>query len=142
MKARLEYMGWSTRPRGSTVYGKLLEAPCLSRRREEVTTLGTAVDATLDEVSFKQVQDQWRVELKAYDKFCDLYASAIRRIAPSRRVPISQWQGPIKVRGSGFRSRHLTAEEKQYQSMTSDVKVRYVIFVDQFMLYVHAHVMI
>ena len=97
MKARLEYPGWCVKPRGSNVYGKIVEESTKKRKLLEEAGAGNGRTITLDAVSYKQVQDLWRVEEKEFDKFCDLFELNQRNLPRARRVAtIFEWRGPVK----------------------------------------------
>jgi len=126
MKARLEYPGWCVKPRGSNVYGKIVEESTKKRKLLEEAGAGNGRTITLDAVSYKQVQDLWRVEEKEFDKFCDLFELNQRNLPRARRVAtIFEWRGPVKCREAnlGTRQRDFTAQEKRFLTMTPEATV-------------------
>ena len=81
--------------------------------------LGACKDKQLTTADFKLMQDMWAIEVPAYDKFKDKFDAWNKQRRRNRQPTtqdISQWTGP--------RYHTISEEEKLWQGMSRDIKVR------------------
>jgi hypothetical protein len=112
----MEDMEWTAPAQRSSAAGLAARADSANKKDRCVEPKGASTKEVLNPVDLLQVQDLWSIEVPAYDRFRDRFASYNRnRSINSRTATIAEWAETRKIRFS--------AEEKLWQTMSPTVEV-------------------
>ena len=112
-------MQWTSDAPRSSMAGMAEKPDSAIKTDRCVAPLGACKDKQLTTADFKLMQDLWAIEVPAYDKFKDKFDAWNKRRRRSRHPTtqdISQW--------TGGRHHTISEEEKLWQGMSRDIKVR------------------
>jgi hypothetical protein len=112
----VEDMEWTTTAPKSSAAGLAARADSANKKDRCVEPKGKVKTGVLSPADLLQVQDLWAIEVPAYDRFRDRFASYNRRLAPNHQTAhIADWVPTRKTRFS--------EDEKIWQTMSSTVQV-------------------
>ena len=110
-------MEWAAPARRSSVAGLAQKPDSAFKTDRCYRPLGAHIPGTLSPEEFGMLQDLWGIECKAYDQFQDAFKANQRSLRRDLQLAdISEW----KPR----RGRELSDEQKLWQTMTNEIKVR------------------
>ena len=115
---QVKKMSWTKAAKRSTSAGFAARSDVLDKSDRMVATKGSSTWDTLSSAELKQVQEIWGEQDQDYGQFLGRFERKMAKLPVNARVEnVNDWVAPDRNRR--------TPQERQWQTMTSDIKVTY-----------------